>query len=166
LLRVQEAIAARRFEVARSELHAVLGHGELEDYCRDHADTVRHFFNIARLYLMAGRADDALMIAERARDLAIRVGHDVGRSHYHLATVYAALGESDPNLIEEAAKQLFLAFLAHPDFQQWYRQETRWFGPVRARIDAALGRMGDPAVVRRRLRTRSSAKTTAQLAER
>ena len=166
LLRVEQAIAARRFDAARSDLDAVLGLPELEDYVRDDNGSLNLLMDITLFYLMAGRADDARTVAERTRDLAIQFRRDVGWSHFNLAMVYAALGESDPHLIDEAAKQLFRAFIAHPDFQQLYRRETRWFDPVRARIDAALGRMEDPAVVRRRLMARSSSKAIARVAER
>ena len=70
---------------------------------------------------MAGRADEARTVAERARDLAIRLDHDSRPAHFNLARVYAVLGQSDPDLIQEAAKQLYRAFIAHPDFQRWYR---------------------------------------------
>ena len=90
-------------------------------------------------------------MAERARDLAVRLDHDAGRAHFNLARVYAVLAKSDPDLIRGAAKQLHRALVAHPDFQQWYRDDVRWFGPVRTGIEEALGRMEDPAAVRRRL---------------
>jgi serine/threonine protein kinase len=166
LLRVEEAIAARRFDAARSELDAVLSHPGLEDYVRDHGGSLGRFFDVTDLYLKAGKADDARTVAECARDLAIRGRCDRGGAHYNLAIVYAVLGESDCHFIDEAAKQLFRAFIVHPDFQQMYRQETRWFNAARARIDAALGRMEDPAVVRRRLMARLSAKAAPKVAER
>ncbi len=159
LLRVEEAIAARRFDAARAELDAVFGRPSLDDYVRDHSGWLNPLMDVTERYLMAGRADDARAVAERARDLAIEFRRDVGWSHFNLAMVYAVLGESEPHLIEEAAKQLFRSFIAHPDFQQKYRVESRWFDPVRARIDAALGRMEDPAVVRRR-RARPPARAT------
>ena len=96
-------------------------------------------------------------IIERARDLAITFHRDVGRAHFHSAQVYAALGASDPEYIPQAAGQLFRAFVANPDFMQWYRNPSQWFDPVRAPIDAALGRLEDPEAVRRRLAARRSA---------
>jgi tetratricopeptide (TPR) repeat protein len=168
LLRVEEAIAARRFDVARSELDAVLGHPGLEDHARVHNTSFERLFAITELYLKAGKADDARTVAECAKDLAIQIRRHVGWSHFNLARAYAVLGASDPHLIDEAAQQLFRALVAHPDFQQWYRgkRDSRWFDPVRARIDAALGRMEDPAVVRRRLMARATANTTSRVAER
>jgi serine/threonine protein kinase len=166
LFRAEEAITARRFDVARSELDAVFGRPELEEYVGSPTGSLDQFFDITRLYLEAGRADDARTVAEHARDLALRIRRDVGWSHFNLARAYAVLGRSDPHFIDEAAKQLFRAFIAHPDFQQWYRAQGPWFDPVRARIDAALGRMEDPEVVRRRRMARPAAPATARVAER
>jgi tetratricopeptide (TPR) repeat protein len=164
LLRVEEAIAARRFDAARSDLGAVLGHLELEGRVRDRRVALERLFRVTNHYLKAGKADDARMVAERARDVATGLGDHIAWSHYDLARVYAVLGASDPDLIDEAAEQLFQAFVADPDFLQYYRGENPWFDPVRTRIDAALGRREDPAVVRRRLVAKSSAKSSPQVA--
>jgi eukaryotic-like serine/threonine-protein kinase len=166
MLRADQAIADRQFDTARSELDAVLGHPGLEDYVRGNKASLGLFFNITKHYLAAGKTEDARRVVDRARELAIQLRRDVGNAHYLSAEVYAVLGASDADYIEQAAKQLFRAFVAHPDFSQWYRIENPRFDPVRARIDAALGRMEDPAVVRRRLMNRSSASTTRQVAGR
>ena len=47
----------------------------------------------------------------------------VGQAHYNLARVYAVLGASDPGLIQEAAKQLYRAFIVNQDYQQRYRND-------------------------------------------
>ena len=164
--RVQEAIAEGRFEDARSELSAVLDDPRMEDYVRDNPGSLVPVLIITRQYLKAGRAEDAQRVVERARELAVRFGRDVGRSHYQSAQVYAVLGASDPAYIEKAAAQLFRAFLANPEFQQWYRNPGPWFDPVRARIDAALGRMEDPAVVRDRMMARARASARAPTRDR
>jgi serine/threonine protein kinase len=158
ILRAQQAITDGRFDAARADLAVVLGHPGLEGYVRGYDGSIDLLFVIARQYLLAGRLDDARRVIERARDLAIHLGRHVGRSHYQSAQVYAALGASDPEYIGQAAGQLFRAFIAHPDFQQWYRKPNPWFDPVRAHIDAALGRLEDPAAVRRRLMARTSPK--------
>ena len=140
----------------------------------DEADQVR----ILRMVQLVDRVVEAVLgvevrwaaqrVVERARELAVRFGRDVGRSHYQSAQVYAVLGASDPAYLDQAAAQLFRAFLANPEFQQWYRNPSPWFDPVRARIDAALGRMEDPAVVRDRMMARASARarTSDRIAER
>ena len=107
---------------------------------------------------MVGRPDDALRIAERARDLAGLIARDVDESHFNLAQVHAVLGASRPSHIEDAAGQLHRAFVEHPKWLKKYQEEGRWFDPVRTRIDAALGRMEDPAEVRRRRTAAAGAK--------
>jgi tetratricopeptide (TPR) repeat protein len=161
MMRAELAIEARRFDAARAELDVVLAHPELEDYARSSINSLTPFFTVTRLYLKAGKADEARAVAERARDLAILLDQAVGQAHFNLARVYAALGKSDVNLIEDAAKQLFRSFVAHPDFQQWYRDDGRSFNPVRTRIEAAMARMEDPVVVRSRILASRSA-TPAQ----
>ena len=146
-----QAIEGGRFDEARAEINVVLDHPGLEDYVRGRTDSLTPFFNITGLYLIAGRADEVRTVAERARDLAVRLDHDAGLAHFNLARVYAVLAKSDPDLIPDAARQLFRALIANPDFQRWYRDDVRWFGPVRTGIEEVLGRMEDPAVVRRRL---------------
>jgi eukaryotic-like serine/threonine-protein kinase len=163
----QQAIADRRFDAARADLDVVLRHPGLEDYVRGYSDSLISLFDVARKYLIAGRADDARWVIEPARGLAIQFRRDVGRAHYRSAEVYAVLGASDPDYIEKAAAQLFRAFIANPDFLKWYRNPSdRFFDPVRARIDAALGRLEDPEVVRRRIMARRAAKAADQVAGR
>jgi tetratricopeptide (TPR) repeat protein len=166
LLRAEQAIADRRFDAARAELDAVLGHPGLEDHLLGNGDALDPFLEVTELYLKAGRLGEARMIAERARDLAIQFRPGAGGPYYNLAQVYAVLGASDPPLIEEAAQQLFQAFLAHPDFLKRYRKQSPWFDPVRTRIDAALARMEDPMEVHRRGEAGSSAKAPTRVAER
>jgi tetratricopeptide (TPR) repeat protein len=159
--RADRAIAERRFDAARADLAVVLGHPGLEDYVLGYSGSLIPLFDIARRYLKAGRAEDARWVIEPARELAIRFRRDIGRAHYHSAEVYAVLGRSDPDYIEKAAGQLFRASIAHPDFLKWYRNPNdryRYFEPVRARIDAALGRLEDPEAVRDRLLARRAAK--------
>ncbi len=150
LMRIEQSIEARQFDVARLELDAVLNHPRLTEYLVGSKNSLRPFYNITLLYLKAGRGEEARTIARRTRDLAYQIKRDIGKSQFYLARVYAMNGRSDPRFIEDAAKHLHIAFVANPDFKQWYRDE-RWFDPVRIRIDAALERMTDPAEVRRRL---------------
>jgi hypothetical protein len=157
-LRVEEAIAARRFDAARSDLDAVLGRLQREGPVRDRKVALQRLLNVTILYLKAGKVDDARIVAERARDVATELGDLIASSHYQLARVYAVLGASDPDLIDQAAEQLFQAFIADPNLLQFYHGESPQFDPVRTRIDAALGRRKDLDVVRRRLAAGSSAK--------
>ena len=128
----------------------MLAHPGLEDSARSDVSLLETFFSVTMRYLMVGRADDALRVAERAREVAGRIGRGVGESHLNLARVHAVLGASRPSHIEDAAGQLHRAFVEHPKWLKKYQEEGRWFDPVRTRIDAALGRMEDPAEVRRR----------------
>ena len=150
MMRAEQAIAGRQLDAARSELDAVLAHPGLEESARGDASLLETFFCVTIRYLKVGRPDDALRIAERARDLAASIARGVGASHFNLARVHAVLGASSPSHIEAAAGQLHRAFVEHPKWRKWYQEEGRWFDPVRTRIDAVLGRMEDPAAVRRR----------------
>ena len=89
-------------------------------------------------------------MAQTARDFSYHLKRDIGLSQFYLAKVYAVNGRSDPRYIKQAAEQIYRAFVANPDFKQWY-QGDRDFDPVRTQIDAALQQMKDPAEVRRRL---------------
>ena len=109
-------------------------------------------------YLMAGRFEEARMVARRAVDLAItlKITGNRGPCHYYLARVLAMKARSDPEFLQGAAEQLYLAIAANATFQEWYRQSAD-FDPVRGLIDAALKQMENPATVRSRLASRSLA---------
>jgi tetratricopeptide (TPR) repeat protein len=156
--RAEHEIAERRFDAARADLTIVLDHPGLEEYIRGYSGSMNLFILLTRQYLKAGRLDDARWLIERTRQLAIDLHRDVGQFHLDSAQVYAALGASDPDYIEQAAAQLFRAFIAYPGYQELYRNPNRWFDPVRSRIDAALGRLEDPMAVRGRLLARRAAK--------
>ena len=79
MMRAVQAIEGGRFDEARAEINVVLDHPGLEDYVRGRTDSLTPFFNITGLYLIAGRADEVRTVAERARDLAVRLDHDAGR---------------------------------------------------------------------------------------
>jgi tetratricopeptide (TPR) repeat protein len=153
MIRAELAIAARRFDAARADLDAVLGHPRLADQVCGYNYAFAPFHRVTELYLKAGQTGDALRVAEGVRDVAISPGFrgDKGSAHYILARVYAVLGATDPPYLVESAKQLYRAFIAHPDNRRVYAQESPWFDPVRVQIDAALARMEDPEAVRRRL---------------
>ena len=90
------------------------------------------------------------------RELADRAPGAVGKVEYLSAQVYAMLAVREPERMDEAAEHLYRAFVAHPDFREWYRHPNICFDPVRSGIDAALARMEDPAAVHSRLAARPS----------
>ncbi|MHB1556289.1 MAG: protein kinase domain-containing protein [Isosphaeraceae bacterium] len=152
--RAHVAIQQGRFDDARNELAAVRDDPGGVDQLRSAPDARSHLFAITYRYLLAGRSDEAREVAEFARDMAIEVDRDVGQAHFNLARVYAVLAASDPGRARDAANQLFLAFVAHPDFRSWYRDDRRWFDPVRVPIEAELARMENPDGLRSRLLAR------------
>ena len=151
IARAEQAILDGQFDEARIDLAVVFDAPGLEDYVRRYPRALIPLLDITRMLLNVRRLDEARWVAERTHALAVRCRRDVGRSHYHYSQVYAALGASDPEAIPSAAKHLFRAFVANLEFVRWYHHPNPWFDPVRTRIDAALGRMEDPATVRRRL---------------
>jgi tetratricopeptide (TPR) repeat protein len=148
-MRAELAIKAQRFDAARRDLDAVLNHPGLIEYLGQNPQRFQPFYdNTTRLYLLSGRLEEARTVARRARDLAVILKRHYGASQYYLARVYAVSGRSEPHFIADAADQLFRAFLANPDFQKWYRQDS-WFDPVRSQVDAELGQRPDPVELHR-----------------
>lgn len=148
------AIKEGRFNDAWSELAIVRDAPGIEDQLRAAPQEFDRLFGITYLYLLAGKVDEATGVAEFARDMAIELNRNVGLAHANLARVYAVLAASDPSRARDAADQLFLALVAHPDYRRWYRDDHRWFDPVRVPIEAELARMEDPARLRSRLLAR------------
>ena len=152
----QQANEDRRFDEARSHLRVVLEHPRLDDYLRSYPGTFDSLFLIARQFLKAGRLDDARSLVDSTRELADAHRGAVGKVEYLSAQVYAMLAVREPERMDEAAEHLYRAFVAHPDFREWYRHPNICFDPVRSGIDAALARMEDPAAVHSRLAARPS----------
>ncbi len=148
------AIKEGRFDDAWSELAAVRDTPGVADQIRVAPQEFDRLFGITYRYLQAGKVEEATGVAEFTRDLAIELDHKVGLAHANLARVYAVLAASDPSRARDAADQLFRAFVAHPDYRRWYRDDHRWFDPVRVPIEAELARMEDPEVLRSRLLAR------------
>jgi tetratricopeptide (TPR) repeat protein len=159
--RGSQKIEDGRFDEARSDLRVALGHPGLDEHVRAYPDTFDSLFRIIRQYLNAGRVEDARWVAGHTWDLAVSIRREVGRADYASAQVYAVLGRSNGEAIDRAARHLFRAFVAHADFQTWYRNKNPWFDPVRTEIDAVLGRMEDPAAIRGRRLAQSSARPKA-----
>lgn len=143
-----------RFDEARSHLAALRDDPGVEDQLRATPDEFDRLFAITHVYLGAGRIDDATAVAEFVGELAFASGRDEDKAcaHANLARVYAALAPSDPGRVRDAAEHLFWAFVLIPKFRTWYRNDHRWFDPVRVPIEAELARMENPDEVRRRLR--------------
>ncbi len=152
--RAHLAVQEGRFDDARNELAAVRDDPGVEDQLRAAPDALSHLFVITYRDLLAGRNGEAREAAEFARDMAIALRRDVGRAHFNLARVYAVLAASEPGLARDAAAQLLRAFVAHPDYRGWYRDDRRWFDPVRVSIESELARMENPDELRGRLLTR------------
>ena len=138
--RVEYAIKDEHFDDARREFDAVLNHpGLLDQLRRIPTNRFAPFFMVTHRYLKEKKVEEARMVAERARDLAIHFERDVAKSQYNLAQVYARMGRrSDPQFIKEAAKQLAQAFAACPYLRQWYRDDRWWLYPSRTQLDAEL----------------------------
>jgi serine/threonine protein kinase/tetratricopeptide (TPR) repeat protein len=154
-LRVMRAIEGHRFDEIRQDLDLVLNHAELENYVRTQPNRLTRFHWMTNRYLIAGSFEEARMVARRAVDLAIMLRIPMrGSCHFYLARALAMKARSDPEFVQGAAEQLYLAIAANAGFREWYRQEGD-FDPVRSPIDAALKQMEDPATVRSRLASRS-----------
>ncbi len=138
--RVEYAIKDQHFDDARRELDAVLNHpGLLDQLCQISPNGFTPFFMVTHRYLKEEKVEEARMVAERAKDLAIHFERDFAKSQYNLAQVYAVMGRrSDPRFIKEAATQLSDAFATLPYLRQWYRADRWWLYSERTRLDAAL----------------------------
>ncbi len=66
MMRAEQSLELGRFADARAELDVVLDHPGLEDYVRGTSKSLDPFFLITRLYLRAGKANEARRVAERA----------------------------------------------------------------------------------------------------
>jgi eukaryotic-like serine/threonine-protein kinase len=163
------AIDAGRLDEALPNLKAILYHPGLADYLRaepsifarvrdpNHRTLLELFHDASRRFCYSGKLDDGRAIARRAVDLAIELDQPRGMSHYNLARAYADSAALNRAYVEEAADQLFCAFVANPLYKEKYAHDDT-FDAVRASIDAALARMPDPSEeYRRRLADLSTA---------
>jgi serine/threonine protein kinase len=149
-IRAEQAIKSQQFDAAQRDLDRVLNDPGLIEYLRENPQRFQPFYdNTTRLYLLNGKVEEARVIARRARDFALILKRHYGASQYYLARVYAVSGRSDPQFIKDAADQLFLAFVANPDYQKWYTQDS-WFDAVRVQVNAELKQRPDPVEIHRR----------------
>ncbi len=155
---VVHAIDAQHYDAARRELDATLNHPGLLGHLRKTPDCFVPLFVMTIRYLKVGRVEDALMVAQRAAELAGQIGRDLDRCQYNLAQVYAVKGRSDPRFIKDAAEQLTRAFVACPYFRHWYQDDGWYLNSVRVPLDEALQRIDDSAASRRRLVSNSPAR--------
>ena len=145
-MHVLQAIESHQFDLAKRDLDALLGHPGLIEYLRKNPDGINTFRYAIRDFLRnvegedAGKDDaskEARMIGYRALNVAINRKLDRGDLYYWLAEAYAIAGLDRPRFIEEAAEQLFCAFVANGEYINRYKTNES-FNPVRAQIDRAL----------------------------
>jgi tetratricopeptide (TPR) repeat protein len=132
------AIRTGRFNDAGHDIDRVLAHPGLGAYLTEHADFINGFYAAAREYLNQGKVAEGRVLARRALDIAISRKLSRGYCHYVLARAYAMSSSTNPELLQQAAKQLQNAFKAKNDYYRpWYESDSE-FDSVRAKIDSYL----------------------------
>ena len=132
-----QANDSHQFDRAGRDFDALLGHPGLVEYFRKNPEGVNTFRYGIRDFLRNAKGDEARMIGRRALNVAIKLKLERGDLHYWLGEAYAAAGLEKPRFIEEAAEQLFCAFVAHSEYINRYKS-NKSFNPVRAQIDRAI----------------------------
>jgi tetratricopeptide (TPR) repeat protein len=136
-MHARQAIESRQFDRAQRDLDALLGHPGLTEYFHKNPESIATFRYVIRDFLRNVKAEKARTIGRRALDLAISLNLDRGDLHYELGQALASAGLDRPRYIEEAAEQLYCAFVANAEYINRYKSNGS-FNPVRAQIDRAL----------------------------
>ncbi len=132
------AIESGRFDDARGDLDRVLDHPWLNAYLAEHRDFINNLYSASSAYLSQGKIDEARVLARRALDLAIAAKLPRGRCHYILARAYAMSSSSQPQLTDEAAKQLRNAFIAKSSYYRPLYESDTAFDSIRMKIELYL----------------------------
>ena len=150
------AITAGRVDDALPHLKAIIHDPGLGDYVRNepsifthehdpnHRSLIELLHDASRRCCVSGRIDEGRAIARRAVDLAIELGQPRGMSHYNLARACADSAAFGKKYVEQAAHQLYCAFVANPLYKNKYEDDPT-FDPVRSSVDALLDRRPDPS---------------------
>jgi eukaryotic-like serine/threonine-protein kinase len=136
-MHARQAIESRQFDRAQRDLDALLGHPGLTAYFRKNPESITTFRYVIRDFLRNAKGEEARAIGRRALNLAINLNLDRGDLHYELGQALANAGLDRPRFIDEAAEQLFCAFVANDEYINRYNRSDS-FNPVRAQIDRAL----------------------------
>jgi serine/threonine protein kinase len=137
------AIESGRLGDASRDLDRVLAHPDLASYLKAHADFITTLYSAARAHLCQGKVDEGRWLARRALDLAIAAKLPRGPCHYILARAYAMSSASNPQSIDEAAKQLQNAFRANAEYYRPLYESDTAFDAVRMKIDLYLALKSD-----------------------
>jgi serine/threonine protein kinase/tetratricopeptide (TPR) repeat protein len=132
------AIRRGRFNEASRDIDRVLAHPGLDAYLAEHSDFINGLYSAANEFLIQGKVAEGRAVARRALDLAIRAKLSRGNCHFILARAYAMSSSTNPDLVEEAAKQLQHAFKAKHDYYRPFYETDPTFDPVRTKIDSYL----------------------------
>ncbi len=132
------AIETGRYDDAGRDLDRVLTHPGLTAYLATHPEFISCFYSASSEYLNQGKIDEGRALARRTRDLAIAAKLPRGRCHYILARAYVMSSSSNPELIDEAAKQLRNAFIAKADYYRPLYESDTTFDSVRTKIDSYI----------------------------
>jgi hypothetical protein len=154
MTRARQSIEADRLDEAFPDLEFVLNHPGLLDYLRNEPlllssipgpsnSLITYLHYVSRHYCQRGQFDKGRTIARRVLEVATLLNRPLAASHYNLARVNVLAAPIEPNFIENAAKQLYRAFAAHPMYRRNYEQDLA-FDVVRVQIDAILDQKPDP----------------------